>query len=100
MPKNQTSGTSPYYFTPIRDFYLDLWVPRLFSPTADDEIYQVPSRFDQRPDLAAAELFGTPRLWWIFSVRNPDQLVDPIGDFRSGLEISLPNPTQISDIRQ
>jgi hypothetical protein len=96
----QKSGTSPYYFTPVRDFYLDIWSPRLFSPTIDDQVYQIPAKFHQRPDLAAAQVFGTPRLWWAFAVRNPDVLIDPIGNFESGVEIFLPSSDQISSIRQ
>ena len=37
------------------------------------------------------ELYGTVRLWWLFALRNPDILVDPIEDFKAGVTIFLPS---------
>jgi hypothetical protein len=41
-------------------------------------------------------LYGTPRLWWVFAQRNPDQIEDPIYDFRPGVTIQLPKPANVS----
>lgn len=82
--------TSPYVTTPINAWYLDIWVPRTVPKNDFDKIMVIPPEFDQRPDLLSYQEYGTPRLWWVFSVRNPDLIIDPINDFVAGLEIYIP----------
>lgn len=55
-----------------------------------DETYIIGQEYDERPDLLASKLYNSSRLWWVFSMRNPDHLKDPIRDFKAGLEIRLP----------
>lgn len=80
--------SSPYYGTPIKDFYLDLWVqnPNLI-PTINDYSVFIEANMHQRPDVLANKLYGTPNLFWLFAIRNMDIIVDPINDFKSGLQI-------------
>lgn len=82
--------TSEYSLTPVRDFYLDLWVPRKVPKNDFDKIIIIPPEFDQRPDLLSQQEYGTPRLWWVFCLRNPDLMADPINDFVAGLQIYIP----------
>lgn len=82
--------TSEYSLTPVKDWYLDLWVPRQVPKSEFDKILIIPPSFNQRPDLLSQQEYGTPRLWWVFCVRNPDLMNDPIEDFLSGLEIYVP----------
>lgn len=82
--------SSQYLATPIKDWYLDLWVPRVVPASDFDRIIIIPPEFDQRPDLLSQQEYGTPRLWWVFCIRNPDLMADPINDFVSGLEIFVP----------
>ena len=89
MAKN-SKNSSQYVLTPIRDWYLDLWVPRTVPSSDFDKIIVIPPGFHQRPDLLSNEEYGTPSLWWVFSIRNPDLIIDPINDFVSGLEIFIP----------
>ena len=93
------TGTSQYLNTPIRDFYLDVLNLRRIPPSDNDTLYTVTPRTEKRPDLLADELYGTPRLWWVFAVRNPDELVDPIEDLVAGLQIFIPTLDDIKDIR-
>lgn len=90
MAKN-SKDTSPYLLTPVNGWYLDIMVPRSVPKSDFDKIVTIPPKFDQRPDLMSQQEYGTPRLWWVFSVRNPDVLIDPIGDFTAGLEIYVPD---------
>lgn len=90
--------TSVYYTTSIRDFYLDIWKKREVPITENDQLVTIPPKFDKRPDLMAAELYGSPRLWWVFVVRNPDLLIDPIEDFASGLELFAPSQDTIENL--
>lgn len=85
-----SKNTSPYLSTPVKGWYLDLWVPRSVPKSDFDKIVTIPPGFDQRPDLMSQQEYGTPDLWWVFSIRNPDLIIDPIADFVSGLEIFVP----------
>ena len=58
--------------------------------SVNDEIYTIPAEFDERPDLLANFAYDNSRLWWVFSIRNPDVLKDPIRDFKAGTTIVLP----------
>ena len=85
-----SKDTSQYLLTPIKNWYLDLWVSRTVPTNDYDKILIIPPAFNQRPDLLSQQEYGTPKLWWVFSLRNPDLIIDPINDFVSGLEIYIP----------
>lgn len=85
-----SKDTSQYLLTPIQDWYLDIMVPRSVPSSDFDKIIIIPAAYNQRPDLLSQEEYGTPALWWVFAVRNPDLMNDPINDFVSGLEIYVP----------
>jgi hypothetical protein len=84
------STFSPYKETPINSYYLDLWVPRQLPIDPEDTLLEIPSQFEHRPDLLAYEAYGDARLWWVFAVRNPTVLKDPIYDLVSGVKIYIP----------
>lgn len=74
----------------IQDRFLGMNnLPRI-EPNVKDEIYTIGHGYDERPDLLAHQIYGNSRLWWIFSLRNPDILKDPIRDFKAGKKIVLP----------
>lgn len=83
--------TSQYLQTPIKDFYLDIWNPIAVSSSIFDTLFTIPAAFNQRPDLLSQQEYGTPALWWVFTIRNPDLIIDPINDFVAGLQIYIPN---------
>jgi len=85
-----SKDTSQYLLTPIKDWYLDIMVPRVVPASDFDKIINIPAAYNQRPDLLSQEEYGTVNLWWVFAVRNPDLLIDPINDFVSGMEIYVP----------
>jgi hypothetical protein len=84
---------------PIRDFYLDVNTLPKIPKSASDQVYTIDSRYSKRPDLLASELYGTSQLWWIFALRNPDVLIDPLEDFTPGREIYLPSASAIDKLR-
>ena len=91
-------NVSPYSKTPQRNYqvqYLDLYENRPVPADDTDDLISIPVKYDQRPDLLAAELYGTPELWWIFAVRNPDSIIDPIYDLTSGKEIYVPTRSRV-----
>lgn len=65
-------------------------LPRLQTSVYDTE-YAIESDFNLRPDLLAHNLYGNSYLWWIFALRNPDIIRDPIRDFTTGTKIMLPS---------
>ena len=91
------SLTSPYFGTKQQKNYLDILSPRSITSEPDDQLYTVERTYAYRPDLLAFDLYGTPRLWWVFAQRNPNQIEDPIYDFKPGVTIQLPKKENISD---
>lgn len=88
---SNSKDTSQYLLTPITDWYLDIMVPRTVPVSDFDKVIIIPPQYDQRPDLLSQSEYGTPKLWWVFAVRNPDLLIDPVQDFVSGLQIYVPS---------
>jgi len=85
--------TSPYFKTDQKNFfisYLDFYTERPVPADLSDEFIVIDAKFDLRPDLLSNALYGTPTLWWTFAVRNPNLIIDPIYDLKSGLEIFVP----------
>ena len=94
MAKYRTD--SVYRNTPIESSkYLGV-----FEPSIDNiqdyvtKTITVGPKYHQRPDVMAYDLYGNSKLWWVFAQFNQDELIDPILDFKSGLEITV--PTQFS----
>jgi len=90
MAKIQYSATSPYFKTKTFGNFLDVMINRPITKLPDDEEREITSVFEYRPDLLAADLYGTSALWWVFAQRNPNVLVDPIKDFVAGTRIYIP----------
>ena len=84
------SNTSPYSNTQEVSDYLGILNPRTITSEQDDQSYTIERTYAYRPDLLAYDLYGSPRLWWVFVQRNPDQLEDPIYDFKPGVTIQWP----------
>ena len=61
------SNTSPYFETPERNDYLEILEPRTITAEQDDQSYTIERTYAYRPDLLAYDLYGTPRLWWVFA---------------------------------
>jgi hypothetical protein len=89
------SVSSPWYSTKIKNNSLSVWVPRTIPARDDDFEYTILPQYNYRPDLLAYDLYGNPRLWWVFMQRNTDVLFDPIFDFRAGTTIKLPKKSAL-----
>jgi hypothetical protein len=82
----------------LDEVFLDVNNLPSLPQNVNDERYVINAMYDERPDLLAYELYGSTRLWWVFSIRNPDLLKDPIRDFKSGLTIFLPSAENVDSI--
>ena len=75
----------------IDNKYLDVQSPAITDHSNYLLVDKVISpKYENRPDLLANELYGNPKIWWIFAEFNQDILKDPIIDFKSGLTIKVP----------
>jgi hypothetical protein len=90
------SNTSPYFTTSTHSEHLGILSKRPITAEADDHSYTIERTYAYRPDLLAYDLYGSPRLWWVFAQRNPNQIEDPIYDFKPGVTIQLPKPANVS----
>ena len=91
------SSTSPYFNTTENKISLDFLIPRTITADQDDISYTIDRIYAYRPDLLAYDLYGTPRLWWVFAQRNPDVIEDPIYDFTIGKTIQLPKMANLKN---
>jgi hypothetical protein len=86
------SKSSPYYGTQTWGPFLDVWAGKTIQPDTTDALYQIDSAYNLRPDLLAYDMYKNSDLWWVFSVRNPDILLDPLLSFVTGTIIYVPTP--------
>ena len=91
------SPKSPYFNTTTEDNFLDVRVDRPIPRESDDTFYTITQTYAYRPDLLAFDLYGSPRLWWVFAQRNPNEIEDSIYDFAPGVTIQLP---KLSNLKQ
>jgi hypothetical protein len=89
------SASSPWYSTNQNNLYLEMWEPRPIPAADDDFQYTIQPQYNYRPDLLAYDIYGNPKLWWVFTQRNINILMDPIYDFRSGVTIILPKKSSL-----
>lgn len=91
----QYSTSSPYYFTPQNSYYLGSWIAPGIGPSATDEYVTVSQRYLHRPDLLSYDLYGSPRLWWVFALLNPDSIRDPVYDMVPGIQLRVPSAVSL-----
>lgn len=94
----QYDRSSIYSNTKIKSFYLDIWEPKEIFPSTDDFFWVIEQKYHLRPDLAAYDIYGNEKLWYVFALRNKDILKDPLFDFTAGTEIIVPAKSSLSDI--
>lgn len=90
MAKVVYSGNSPYAQTKTFGNFLDVMTNRPIAKKDDDVLYEIDKVYEFRPDILASDLYGDSALWWVFAVRNPNVLKDPLFDFRAGAQIYIP----------
>lgn len=95
MIKPEYQTTSPWNNTPSNVNYLTELVIRPVAAEADDFLYTLEPQYARRPDLLSYDLYGTPKLWWVFIQRNMDVISDPVFDFVPGIKIFLPKKTSL-----
>lgn len=84
------SKTSFYYKTPMWGEFLDIWSGITIPSDITDAVYQIDPVYNLRPDMLAHDMYQDTSLWWVFAVRNPDVLVDPLFSFIAPAIIYIP----------
>lgn len=84
------SKSSPYYGTSNWGPFLDIWAGKKIPADVTDAVYQIDTAYNLRPDLLAYDMYKNSALWWVFAVRNPDILLDPLLSFTAGTIIYVP----------
>lgn len=87
--------SSPFYLSKQNNLYLELLTIRPVPSEKDDFLYKIENHYIHRPDLLSYDLYGTPKLWWVFVQRNMDILKDPIFDFVPGVQIYIPKKSNL-----
>ena len=88
--------TSPYANTDVYGFFLDVANIPSIPMDSKDVQYQIDTIYKGRPDLLAFDLYGDSSLWWVFAIRNPNVLQDPIYDFQPGVIIYVPQKQNLT----
>lgn len=89
-------NSSPWANTVENDLYLELLEIRPVPSEPDDFLYTIENQYKFRPDLLAYDLYGNPKLWWVFIQRNMNVLKDPVFDFLPGTRIYIPKQNNLS----
>jgi hypothetical protein len=93
------SKSSPYGSTKTNSGgYLDFWQKRAIPSDPSDILYEITPQYTYRPDLLSFDLYGTSKLWWVFTERNIEILKDPLFDFVPGTQIFLPKKSTLSSL--
>lgn len=92
------SKSSPYAKTPSYGFFLDVATLPTIPKNSGDIVFKITAIYRYRPDLLASDLYGDPNLWWVFAMRNPNTIKDPIFDFLPGATIYLPKKETLQTV--
>jgi hypothetical protein len=84
------SKSSPYSLTTSTYSYLNVTIWPNIPALADDVPWQVTAGYMHRPDLLSYDLYNDVAYWWVFAVRNPSLLQDPVYDLVPGITIYIP----------
>lgn len=93
--------TSPYSSTPqVTQYvnYLGFWNGVYITPQSTDLLVQLDAQYQYKPDLLSYIQYGTPQLWWIFMLRNPNVIKDPIWDFLANITIFVPQKDSLAGL--
>lgn len=78
--------------------YTQLYDPALTLDYTKTTLFTITQKYNQRPDILAYELYDEAAYWWVFAVYNKNTIVNPINDFKTGLQIMIPDRSFIAGL--
>lgn len=94
----QYAKDSPYANTETFGNFLDTAKLIVIPKDPEDVLFTVNKTYLNRPDLLAFDLYGDAGLWWVFALRNPNVIKDPIFDMRIGTRFYLPKKSTLTGL--
>ena len=98
MPYVTYKNSSQYAKTPQSTWFLGNFVYRPIPADGTDQIITLGSKYYRRPDLLAFDLYTNTNFWWVFTILNPDILIDPIYDMIPGITILVPTRQRLANL--
>lgn len=98
MAKVKYQSSSPYHDTPQTSWYLLPIKLRTIEGDVSDSLLTIDTKYHNRPDKLAYDLYGSPAYWWVFMVRNLDSIRDPIWGFEAGKQIYAPTKQRLQSL--
>jgi hypothetical protein len=98
MATPQYGNHSPYANTKFFGNFLDVAELPTITKQPDDVLFTINKTYQYRPDLLAFDLYGDADFWWVFAMRNPNTIKDPIGDMKPGTQIFLPKKDTLTSV--
>lgn len=86
---------SLYGKTKTTEYYRDYYEPINIGYDVTDMFIIVTSEYHQKPGNLANFLYGDPRLSWIFSYFNRDEISDIIFDLKEGMVLRVPTKERL-----
>lgn len=90
--------TSLYSKTGFTSGFMDVAKFPEIPKLSDDVVMTINKTYQFRPDLLAFDLYGTSNFWWVFALRNPNTIKDPIFDMLPGVRIYIPKKSTINNL--
>jgi Base plate wedge protein 53 len=100
MPIVNYPTSSPYAVTPQFPWRLGRYVHRAIPPSPGDEPKTLSTKYHNRPDNLAFDLYGNQSYWWVFMLRNMNLIRDPIFDMVGGMTIIVPTKATLEALRE
>jgi hypothetical protein len=95
MSKVSYNKQSPWYHTPQATWFLGNLEYRDVPSHSSDKLITLLGKYENRPDLLSYDLYGTTDYWWIFMIRNPNVIKDPIYDMVTGIQLYAPTSSRL-----
>lgn len=92
------SKNSLYAQTEFFGKYLDTANFIRIPKNPDDVLFTVNKTYQNRPDLLAFDLYGDSGLWWVFALRNPNTIKDPVFDMKIGTKFYIPKKSTLTGL--
>lgn len=93
------SNTSFYKKTSFGNVFRGHYKPIILKKDSRTDIdLVITQKYHQRPGKLAFDLYGDPRLNWVFAAYNKNIIIDPIYDLVDGLKIKVPEKGRLMDL--